>query len=138
MRKLRNILSIVILVAAVFPSSVSASGGNFWFFDGDSQTGQYRGFTMSSGWSGNLSGVYFTFNCPGGQCSHMDNRIESIQFDCTTMDNTDRLTFYTGYDFHGTNLGTVYFKSASCVNGQYKYELPTSWDNVVSSVRFTE
>lgn len=122
----------------VFASPVNAAGGSFWFYDGDAQAGQYKGYSMSLGWSGNLSGQRFTFNCAAGTCAIMDNRIESIKFECSSMDSNDRLSFYTGYDFNGTLLGTVWFIPAQCSNGVYNYELPTSWDNLTSSVKFIE
>lgn len=137
MRKLIAALLAVTLLLPIIASSVAASGGSFWVFAGNAQTGAYRGFQMSAGWSGNLDGVFFTSNCLGGLCERMDDRSHSVKFDCSSMDNTDHLIFYTGYNFNGTSL-TAYFKSSLCSNGVYRYEIPSTWDAVISSIKFVE
>jgi hypothetical protein len=145
MNRLGILIALVLSLAFAMPVNASTGDrgyGYFWVFDGLNGSGQWSGFGLTSGtysipFSG--SNAKFTGNCPDiTGCAYMSNRISSIKLSCGSAASTfgpyDEVWLYNS-DTPG--VGTPYVVTtalASCSNGVRLINLPSSWQNVTSSM----
>lgn len=132
--KLRIIILASILALSAIATSIqpaSAVNGNFWFYDGLNATGCWRSENMSDNYQ-NLDPLFF--HGGGGTCTseRVDNRYESIKFQCSSMDNNDYVKIWTGYNYGGT-WTIIPYENTLCSGGYAVVNFGSSYRNTVSS-----
>lgn len=140
-RKRVAILAGVVLALAfalpVHASEADNGTGYFWLYDRSDGTGQYAGFSVGPDHSVNFTTQHYTYNCPGGVCSSLNNTVSSIRLSCgssaTAFSTLDKVTFYAGDPYIGGTYGIVR-GTRQCVNGSILIAFSSTYTNWAGSM----
>lgn len=129
---------LVVILLAFFASLTQAKPaeaetyGRFYLYDGSNATGPARSYNMSQGYQ-ILSSVYFNQQC-GGQCFAMDNRVSSVRFECSSVDEDDYLKIWKDYVSSDPDWTIIPVNLSECVGGYITKNFPLGYNNTVSSI----